>query len=187
MLARDIQQNNRIRYTHIVISYQGNSPRQVFIRFVDRLIESTRRRFNVLNRFISEEMLCSRTLCNIQLQAMFRSMVIEIRFFTVCLSNQDSSKSPKPIKKFLNKRKTERKPPEDEYLLRKSRWDDCCGIDRAIGFIVAVGVSDVGCGLLINRYCCFGRRCPDLKSNRSLLYWSQHAPKHSRYTSTCLF
>lgn len=36
-------------------------------------------------------------------------------------SLQDSSKSPKPIKKFLNKRKTERKPSEDEYLLRKSR------------------------------------------------------------------
>ncbi|XP_062855883.1 rho guanine nucleotide exchange factor 6 isoform X2 [Trichomycterus rosablanca] len=33
---------------------------------------------------------------------------------------EDSSKSPKPIKKFLNKRKTERKPSEDEYLLRKS-------------------------------------------------------------------
>ncbi|KAI5630069.1 rho guanine nucleotide exchange factor 6 isoform X2 [Silurus asotus] len=33
---------------------------------------------------------------------------------------KDSSKSPKPIKKFLNKRKTERKPSDDEYLLRKS-------------------------------------------------------------------
>lgn len=37
------------------------------------------------------------------------------------LSLQDTSKSPKPIKKFLNKRKTERKPSDDEYLLRKSR------------------------------------------------------------------
>lgn len=34
---------------------------------------------------------------------------------------QDTSKSPKPIKKFLNKRKPERKQSEDEYLLRKSR------------------------------------------------------------------
>ncbi|KAF5900871.1 rho guanine nucleotide exchange factor 6 isoform X1, partial [Clarias magur] len=33
---------------------------------------------------------------------------------------EDTSKSPKPIKKFLNKRKTERKPSDDEYLLRKS-------------------------------------------------------------------
>ncbi|TSS60354.1 Rho guanine nucleotide exchange factor 6 [Bagarius yarrelli] len=33
---------------------------------------------------------------------------------------EDSSKSPKPIKKFLNKRKTERKPSDDDYLLRKS-------------------------------------------------------------------
>ncbi|GAA6109734.1 rho guanine nucleotide exchange factor 6 isoform X1 [Tachysurus ichikawai] len=33
---------------------------------------------------------------------------------------KDSSKSPKPIKKFLNKRKTERKPSDDDYLLRKS-------------------------------------------------------------------
>ncbi|XP_053486807.1 rho guanine nucleotide exchange factor 6 isoform X1 [Ictalurus furcatus] len=33
---------------------------------------------------------------------------------------KDSSKSPKPIKKFLNKRKTERKASDDENLLRKS-------------------------------------------------------------------
>ncbi|KAL4631661.1 rho guanine nucleotide exchange factor 6-like [Arapaima gigas] len=32
----------------------------------------------------------------------------------------DSSKSPRPIKKFLPKRKTERKPSDDEVLLRKS-------------------------------------------------------------------
>lgn len=38
------------------------------------------------------------------------------------LSLQDSSKSPKPIKKFLNKRKTERKASDDENLLRKSRF-----------------------------------------------------------------
>ncbi|XP_068069465.2 rho guanine nucleotide exchange factor 6 isoform X3 [Danio rerio] len=33
---------------------------------------------------------------------------------------KDSSKSPRPIKKFLPKRKTERKPSDDEFLLRKS-------------------------------------------------------------------
>ncbi|XP_066505021.1 rho guanine nucleotide exchange factor 6 isoform X2 [Hoplias malabaricus] len=33
---------------------------------------------------------------------------------------EDTSKSPKPIKKFLPKRKTERKPSDDEFLLRKS-------------------------------------------------------------------
>ncbi|KAG7465106.1 hypothetical protein MATL_G00172700 [Megalops atlanticus] len=33
---------------------------------------------------------------------------------------QDSSKSPRPIKKFLPKRKTERKPSDDDFLLRKS-------------------------------------------------------------------
>uniref|UniRef100_A0AAY4CNK4 Rac/Cdc42 guanine nucleotide exchange factor (GEF) 6 n=1 Tax=Denticeps clupeoides TaxID=299321 RepID=A0AAY4CNK4_9TELE len=33
---------------------------------------------------------------------------------------EDSSKSPRPIKKFLPKRKTERKPSDDEFLLRKS-------------------------------------------------------------------
>ncbi|KAI4897305.1 hypothetical protein NFI96_024669, partial [Prochilodus magdalenae] len=33
---------------------------------------------------------------------------------------KDTSKSPKPIKKFLPKRKTERKPSDDEFLLRKS-------------------------------------------------------------------
>ncbi|CAB1337187.1 unnamed protein product [Coregonus sp. 'balchen'] len=32
----------------------------------------------------------------------------------------DSGKSPRPIKKFLPKRKTERKPSDDEFLLRKS-------------------------------------------------------------------
>uniref|UniRef100_A0A8C7DI85 Rac/Cdc42 guanine nucleotide exchange factor 6 n=1 Tax=Oncorhynchus kisutch TaxID=8019 RepID=A0A8C7DI85_ONCKI len=33
---------------------------------------------------------------------------------------KDSGKSPRPIKKFLPKRKTERKPSDDEFLLRKS-------------------------------------------------------------------
>ncbi|KAI1898069.1 hypothetical protein AGOR_G00068540 [Albula goreensis] len=33
---------------------------------------------------------------------------------------KDSSKSPRPIKKFLPKRKTERKPSDDDFLLRKS-------------------------------------------------------------------
>uniref|UniRef100_A0A8C8D4B6 Rho guanine nucleotide exchange factor 6 n=1 Tax=Oncorhynchus tshawytscha TaxID=74940 RepID=A0A8C8D4B6_ONCTS len=33
---------------------------------------------------------------------------------------EDSGKSPRPIKKFLPKRKTERKPSDDEFLLRKS-------------------------------------------------------------------
>ncbi|XP_056098321.1 rho guanine nucleotide exchange factor 6 isoform X7 [Rhinichthys klamathensis goyatoka] len=33
---------------------------------------------------------------------------------------EDSSKSPRPIKKFLPKRKTERKPSDDELLIRKS-------------------------------------------------------------------
>ncbi|XP_056098320.1 rho guanine nucleotide exchange factor 6 isoform X6 [Rhinichthys klamathensis goyatoka] len=33
---------------------------------------------------------------------------------------KDSSKSPRPIKKFLPKRKTERKPSDDELLIRKS-------------------------------------------------------------------
>ncbi|TRY57135.1 hypothetical protein DNTS_002620 [Danionella cerebrum] len=33
---------------------------------------------------------------------------------------KDSSKSPRPIKKFLPKRKTERKPSDDEFLFRKS-------------------------------------------------------------------
>nr|XP_055034712.1 rho guanine nucleotide exchange factor 6 isoform X1 [Misgurnus anguillicaudatus] len=33
---------------------------------------------------------------------------------------KDTSKSPRPIKKFLPKRKTERKPSDDEFLLRKS-------------------------------------------------------------------
>uniref|UniRef100_A0A3B3QTT9 Rac/Cdc42 guanine nucleotide exchange factor 6 n=1 Tax=Paramormyrops kingsleyae TaxID=1676925 RepID=A0A3B3QTT9_9TELE len=33
---------------------------------------------------------------------------------------KDSSKSPRPITKFLQKRKTERKPSDDEFLLRKS-------------------------------------------------------------------
>ncbi|XP_048883179.1 rho guanine nucleotide exchange factor 7-like isoform X2 [Brienomyrus brachyistius] len=33
---------------------------------------------------------------------------------------EDSSKSPRPIKKFLPKRKTERKPSDDEVLMRKS-------------------------------------------------------------------
>uniref|UniRef100_A0A8C8D2R9 Rac/Cdc42 guanine nucleotide exchange factor (GEF) 6 n=1 Tax=Oncorhynchus tshawytscha TaxID=74940 RepID=A0A8C8D2R9_ONCTS len=33
---------------------------------------------------------------------------------------RDSGKSPRPIKKFLPKRKTERKPSDDEFLLRKS-------------------------------------------------------------------
>nr|XP_023650692.1 rho guanine nucleotide exchange factor 6-like isoform X1 [Paramormyrops kingsleyae] len=33
---------------------------------------------------------------------------------------KDSSKSPRPIKKFLPKRKTERKPSDDEVLMRKS-------------------------------------------------------------------
>ncbi|XP_035265318.1 rho guanine nucleotide exchange factor 6-like isoform X1 [Anguilla anguilla] len=33
---------------------------------------------------------------------------------------KDSSKSPRPIKKFLPKRKTERKPSDDDVLLRKS-------------------------------------------------------------------
>uniref|UniRef100_A0A8B9HGB2 Rac/Cdc42 guanine nucleotide exchange factor (GEF) 6 n=1 Tax=Astyanax mexicanus TaxID=7994 RepID=A0A8B9HGB2_ASTMX len=33
---------------------------------------------------------------------------------------KDTSKSPKPMKKFLPKRKTERKPSDDDFLLRKS-------------------------------------------------------------------
>uniref|UniRef100_A0A674AUV7 Rac/Cdc42 guanine nucleotide exchange factor 6 n=1 Tax=Salmo trutta TaxID=8032 RepID=A0A674AUV7_SALTR len=33
---------------------------------------------------------------------------------------KDSGKSPRPIKKFLPKRKTDRKPSDDEFLLRKS-------------------------------------------------------------------
>lgn len=33
---------------------------------------------------------------------------------------EDSGKSPRPIKKFLPKRKTDRKPSDDEFLLRKS-------------------------------------------------------------------
>uniref|UniRef100_A0A8B9HIT1 Rac/Cdc42 guanine nucleotide exchange factor (GEF) 6 n=1 Tax=Astyanax mexicanus TaxID=7994 RepID=A0A8B9HIT1_ASTMX len=33
---------------------------------------------------------------------------------------EDTSKSPKPMKKFLPKRKTERKPSDDDFLLRKS-------------------------------------------------------------------
>ncbi|XP_036379538.1 rho guanine nucleotide exchange factor 6-like isoform X2 [Megalops cyprinoides] len=33
---------------------------------------------------------------------------------------KDNSKSPRPITKFLQKRKTERKPSDDEFLLRKS-------------------------------------------------------------------
>uniref|UniRef100_A0A674AWS3 Rac/Cdc42 guanine nucleotide exchange factor 6 n=1 Tax=Salmo trutta TaxID=8032 RepID=A0A674AWS3_SALTR len=36
---------------------------------------------------------------------------------------EDSGKSPRPIKKFLPKRKTDRKPSDDEFLLRKSRFD----------------------------------------------------------------
>ncbi|XP_057170809.1 rho guanine nucleotide exchange factor 6 isoform X5 [Ursus arctos] len=36
------------------------------------------------------------------------------------LSLQESSKSPKTMKKFLHKRKTERKPSEEEYVIRKS-------------------------------------------------------------------
>lgn len=36
------------------------------------------------------------------------------------LSLQESSKSPKTMKKFLHKRKTERKASEEEYVIRKS-------------------------------------------------------------------
>uniref|UniRef100_A0A2K6JXC4 DH domain-containing protein n=1 Tax=Rhinopithecus bieti TaxID=61621 RepID=A0A2K6JXC4_RHIBE len=36
------------------------------------------------------------------------------------LSLQESSKSPKTMKKFLHKRKNERKPSEEEYVIRKS-------------------------------------------------------------------
>lgn len=38
------------------------------------------------------------------------------------LSLQESSKSPKTMKKFLHKRKTERKASEEEYVIRKSMF-----------------------------------------------------------------
>ncbi|XP_014651700.1 PREDICTED: rho guanine nucleotide exchange factor 6 isoform X3 [Ceratotherium simum simum] len=37
-----------------------------------------------------------------------------------CSAHSESSKSPKTMKKFLHKRKTERKPSEEEYVIRKS-------------------------------------------------------------------
>ncbi|XP_027463703.1 rho guanine nucleotide exchange factor 6 isoform X3 [Callorhinus ursinus] len=37
-----------------------------------------------------------------------------------CSGHSESSKSPKTMKKFLHKRKTERKPSEEEYVIRKS-------------------------------------------------------------------
>ncbi|XP_035145343.1 rho guanine nucleotide exchange factor 6 isoform X10 [Callithrix jacchus] len=37
-----------------------------------------------------------------------------------CSAHSESSKSPKTMKKFLHKRKTERKPSEEEYAIRKS-------------------------------------------------------------------
>ncbi|XP_070357823.1 rho guanine nucleotide exchange factor 6 isoform X3 [Equus asinus] len=37
-----------------------------------------------------------------------------------CSAHSESSKSPKTMKKFLHKRKTERKPSEEEYVTRKS-------------------------------------------------------------------
>ncbi|XP_054978321.1 rho guanine nucleotide exchange factor 6 isoform X2 [Sorex araneus] len=37
-----------------------------------------------------------------------------------CSTHSESSKSPKTMKKFLHKRKTERKPSEEEYVIRKS-------------------------------------------------------------------
>uniref|UniRef100_A0AAR2LXE5 Rac/Cdc42 guanine nucleotide exchange factor (GEF) 6 n=2 Tax=Pygocentrus nattereri TaxID=42514 RepID=A0AAR2LXE5_PYGNA len=39
---------------------------------------------------------------------------------SAALGYKEDSKSPKPMKKFLPKRKTERKPSDDEFLLRKS-------------------------------------------------------------------
>lgn len=43
-------------------------------------------------------------------------------FINITLFPQDSSKSPRPIKKFLPRKKTERKTSDDEFLLRKSRY-----------------------------------------------------------------
>ncbi|XP_030700873.1 rho guanine nucleotide exchange factor 6 isoform X6 [Globicephala melas] len=37
-----------------------------------------------------------------------------------CSAHSESGKSPKTMKKFLHKRKTERKPSEEEYVIRKS-------------------------------------------------------------------
>ncbi|KAL4648265.1 rho guanine nucleotide exchange factor 6 isoform X1 [Arapaima gigas] len=47
----------------------------------------------------------------------------------------DSSRSPRPITKFLQKRKTERKPSDDEFPLRKSKGD----LQRCVASTVAQG------------------------------------------------